>query len=123
MCFTILSAIYCHGQQEKKKVYFLVDTLNSPKEHRLVEISNDYEVAYTFYCKCLPPVIMGGTYDNLIYSFINTKEAKLNVTDKKPEVTYMSWKEFVHLAIRQRYFANNYDLYYRGVTKKEIQDQ
>ena len=39
--------------QEKKKIFFLVDTINISKENRFVEVRNDIEVTYRFYCKCL----------------------------------------------------------------------
>ena len=109
--YLFCTAIDSHAQQEKKSVYFFVDTLNTPKDQRFVEIKDGYEVGYTFFCMCLPSVDKNRPYDNLVYTFINSKSTKLNVTDKKLDKRYMSWKEFLNLAIRPRFFKDNYELF------------
>lgn len=107
MVFTLQS----FAQRDKTKLYFLVDTINIPKSQRFIEISNEYEVGYTFYCKCLPSVYEGQPHDDLIYTFINSKQAQQNVTAKKPDVNYISWKELLNLAVRPGFFKDNYELY------------
>ncbi|TKC12301.1 hypothetical protein FA048_01385 [Pedobacter polaris] len=112
LVFSLLcSSIYSYAQKDKKNVYFLVDTLNIPKNLRSIEIKDGYEVGYTFFCMCLPAIDQSRPYDNLIYTFLNSKSAKLNLTDKKPNVSYISWKEFLNLATRPKFFEDNYNLY------------
>ena len=107
----LLMASQSYSQTGKKKVYFLADTINIPKTQRLVEIGNDYGISYTFLCRCLMPVTKGGQNEDLIYYFVNNKDAKLNISDTFPKVRYMSWKEFLNLAVRPRFFSDNYEFY------------
>lgn len=112
LVFSLLfGSSYSYAQKEKKNIYFLVDTLNTPKSLRFIEIKDGYEVSYTFFCMCLPAFDQNRPYDNLIYTFLNSKSAKLNLTDKKPSADYISWKEFLSLATRPKFFEDNYNLY------------
>ncbi|TKC12300.1 hypothetical protein FA048_01380 [Pedobacter polaris] len=111
-CFNFL-ANTGYSQETKKKVYFLVDTINISKNNRIAEIKDGYyEIMYIFYCRCLPP-----TYKDLIFSFIVSKEKRV-VVDKTPPFNYMSWKELLEITSNPYLFKKNYELYITEVLPK-----
>jgi hypothetical protein len=94
------------AQTEKKRIYFLVDTLNIPKNDRFVEIDDNYfEVSYIFYCRCSAP-----TYKDLIFSFTSVKDERITEM-KKPMYDYISWKDLLKITSNTFLFKKNYELY------------
>ena len=94
------------AQTEKKRIYFLVDTLNIPKNDRIVEIDDNYfEVSYIFYCRCSAP-----TYKDLIFSFKSMKDKRITEI-KKPPYAYISWKELLKITSNTFLFKKKYELY------------
>ncbi len=101
------------AQTEDNNLYFLADTVNIPKEQRIVSInkavpSTLYENEYEFFCKCISPY-----QKNLVFFYINTdKHGKENILKKKPNYRFISWKELMMLVEKyQNNFDNKYNLH------------
>ena len=98
------------SQEGNKKIYFLADTINTPKKIQVLSITalNVFEYMFTFYCTCAPP------YKNYVSftSIIKKGEKKVDVLSEKPDYPYLSFKELMDLAAKyHRYFDNTYDLF------------
>ncbi|MFD0939936.1 hypothetical protein [Pedobacter boryungensis] len=99
--------------QEDKNLYFLADTVNIPKDQRLLNINKSvpftlYEKKYEFFCKCLPPF-----KQNLMFFYINTQRgSKEEIFYAKPIHNYLSWQELMALIEKhQNAFDQKYNLY------------
>lgn len=102
------------NNQGLEKVYFLADTIASPKESRIVKLSKPYDIIYivTFLCKCIPPY-----KDYVQFSYLNNKLARQTST-VKPAVKYLSWEELQNLFTKYgRGFDSHYELYITEVIK------
>lgn len=107
--FLIVFSALCtnvNGQgQNRKVVHFLVDTLNTPQNSRLIEIGIEGGISYySFLCKCVPPYQMYPT-------FTYNKKKWLDPVDEAPVGTYVSWIEFSKLLkTHGNHFQNEYKL-------------
>jgi len=90
-----------------KEIYFLADTLNTPRESRIVGIGTESDLHYyQFYCKCLPPYVFD-------LAFV-CPENKLRQTTfiSKPELKYTSYPELLQLVLKAgALFEQQYTLY------------
>jgi len=113
----VLSLSRVYSQETKKKLYFLADTINTPKKTQVLSIAalNVFEYMFTFYCTCAPP------YKNYVSftSVIKKGEKKVDVLSEKPDYPYLSFKELMDIAGKyHRYFDSSYDLYITEVLPK-----
>ena len=99
------------AQDERTKIYFLADTIDVPKNQRILEISRGplwFVGAYEFYIKLHP-----NDNINLIYIYeepLTDMQAK--IVDTLPSHRYKSWKSlFELLTNRDKPFDDNYQLY------------
>jgi hypothetical protein len=107
--FTVLISVESRSQTNKPEtVYFLADTTNTSKENRLLEIGTEAKLFsyYTFYCKCAPPFFM---YPTFMY---RNDRVKPKLSDVKPEVSYMSWKQ---LSDSLHKYGNNFPEHFKLV--------
>ena len=94
---------------QDKKIYFLADTINIPKQNRFLKIdANAFEHEFTFFCRCSPPY-----KDFTSFSYIIKKGEKMPETvPKKPGYDYLSFKEFMDiLAEWNGKLSNVYEFY------------
>ena len=98
--------------QERKKIYFLADTINVNKNDRILEIASEAEATcFTFFCRCLPPYTDGNArYVNFCYFWKDQVESEGVST--KPAFDYISWKNLSEIISEVQYeFRNKYELY------------
>ena len=96
--------------QGNRKIYFLADTLNTPKTIQVLRIEtiSFFEYSFIFYCKCAYPY---KSYVSFSY-LITKKEPKAEIVSKKPNYPYISFKELMDIAAKNhRYFDTTYELY------------
>ncbi len=94
--------------QENNNLYFLVDTISIPKEHRIVKIykSTSLTYNYDFFCKCVAPYKV-----NLSFFYVFNKKNGM-ILNYKPIHKYISWQELLELVKKnQNYFDKNYNLF------------
>lgn len=106
------------SQENKKKLYFLADTLNvnASKRKQILEIKWTTPVHYSF--------VIQTDYNAPYYKYlefssrINKGEKKAEVKLKKPRCNYISFKELLAIVKEHtRYFNDVYDLYITEVLK------
>ncbi|MBB2146598.1 hypothetical protein GM921_13935 [Pedobacter sp. LMG 31464] len=98
------------SQETNRKIYFLADTINTPKNNQVLRIEtiSFFEYSFIFYCKCAYP------YKSYVsFSYLTTKKGpKAEIVSKMPNYAYISFKELMEVAAKHhRYFDNSYDLY------------
>jgi len=78
-----------------KEIYFLADTLSTPRESRIVGIGTEGDFHYyQFYCKCLPPY----TFD---LAFVCPEKKLLETTFiSKPDLKYISYPELLQFVLK-----------------------
>lgn len=92
---------------EPKEIYFLADTLDTPKESRIVGIGTESDLHYyQFYCKCLPPYVFD-------LAFVCPENSLRQTTFiSKPEFKYTSYPELLQLVLKAGVlFEKQYVLY------------
>ncbi|MBB6498485.1 hypothetical protein [Pedobacter cryoconitis] len=93
--------------QEKKQIYFIVDTINIEPNNRIVEVGKEGRwTSYVFYCKCLAP------HDRyLTFSYKHT-ESKATIIKGKPKLNYISWKDLREIVVKSKdSFNDQYDFF------------
>lgn len=91
--------------QVPKPIYFLLDTINIPKENRIVEAGIEGAWRYySFYCRCIRE------YDrNITFVYLSKNQGKTR-TDK-PALLYTSWKDLSQLIwLEGKKFDEKYSL-------------
>ena len=104
----MLSYTATQAQAPKPKdLYFLADTLSSPRESRIVGIGTEGEFHfYQFYCKCLPPYIF-----DLAFVCPETTVSETIYT-AKPALKYTSYPDLLQLVLKSGHqFEKEYTLY------------
>jgi hypothetical protein len=77
------------GQEKRKSIYFLADTINVNPNNRIVEIGKEDPISYySFHCKCIEP------YKSDVSLTYNYKERHTDTLSKKPDYKFISWKDF-----------------------------
>ena len=103
--------INASAQSDSRKIYFLADTIDVPKNQRILEINNGpvkFVGSYEFYMKPYP-----GHDMNLIFIYEEPKtEMQAKVVDTLPNYPYRSWKSLFELLTNKNMsFDDNYHLY------------
>jgi hypothetical protein len=108
--FLLFSLNYAFAQDTRPKLYFLADTINVAKNHRVLHIEtvSSFEYSFIFYCKCAAPY---KSYVSFFY-LNDKKKPRSTVVSQKPDYPYISFKELMDLVNKHhRFFNENYDLF------------
>ncbi len=98
------------AQDERTKIYFLADTIDVPKNQRILEIRRGpwFVGVYEFYMKSYPTDNI-----NLIFTYEEPRpEMQAKIVETLPNHHYRSWKSlFELLTSPDKPFDDNYQLY------------
>jgi len=97
--------------QERKKIYFLADTINVNKNDRVLQIASEGPATcFAFFCRCMPPYTDGNAQPlNFCYwkEQVNYETASI-----KPNINFISWRELSQIVSEVKNdFENKYELY------------
>ena len=106
----VLSLSRVYSQETKKKLYFLADTINTPKTSRVLNIlwSTPFHYSFIFYCKSVRPYYSYPEFACLV----DKKNPRAEISIIKPTYSYISFKELMDIAAESnRNFNEYYELY------------
>lgn len=108
ICFAFIG--FKSNAQDSNTLYFLADTIHTPKDQRAYAIKklDAFEYAFTFYCKCTPPF---DSYFSLRY-YTTRKDPKAKIETTRPNHPYISLEKLLEVVHQHHRFLNDtYDIY------------
>ncbi|MDQ7947947.1 MAG: hypothetical protein REI78_08365 [Pedobacter sp.] len=101
---TLMLLMTTLAYSQKKRIDFLVDTVNIPKASRINSISGKGEIIYTFFCRCLE------TKQDMRFTYLNSKKGSISLM--RPKFHFFAWKDLLDLIDNDVIkFDQNYELY------------